>query len=62
MRQPSGRRGRSRPALLARRIRTHVALDASGAADEIAAQLVIADWKRRGVDVTTVAMVERMLL
>lgn len=49
-------------ALLARRIRTHVALDAAGAADEIAAQLVIADWKRRGVDVTTVAMVERMLL
>jgi hypothetical protein len=49
-------------ALLARRIRTHVALDASGAAEEIAAQLVIADWKRRGVDVTTVAMVERMLL
>lgn len=49
-------------ALLARRIRTHVALDAAGAADEIAAQLVVADWKRRGVDVTTVAMVERMLL
>jgi hypothetical protein len=48
--------------LLARRIRTHVALDASGAADEVAAQLVVADWKRRGVDVTTVAMVERMLL
>lgn len=49
-------------ALLDRRIRTHVALDASGAADEVAAQLVVAAWKRRGVDVTTVAMVERMLL
>ncbi len=49
-------------ALLARRIRTHVALDASGAADETVAQLVVAGWKRRGVDVTTVAMVERMLL
>lgn len=48
--------------LLARRIRTHVALDAAGAADEIAAQLVVSDWKRQGVDVTTVAMVERMLL
>ena len=48
-------------ALLARRIRTHVALDATGAGDEVVAQLVVAEWKRRGVDVTTVAMIERML-
>ena len=48
-------------ALLARRIRTHVAIDAAGAADDVAAQLVVSDWKRRGVDVTTVAMIERML-
>lgn len=48
-------------ALLERRIRTHVALDASGAADEVAAQPIVALWKRRGVDVTTVAMIERML-
>lgn len=48
-------------ALLARRIRTHVALDASGAANEVAAQLVVAAWKRQGVDVTTVAMIERLL-
>lgn len=48
-------------ALLARRIRTHVVLDASGAADEVAAQLVVAVWKRQGVDVTTEAMIERLL-
>ena len=48
-------------ALLRRRIRTHVALDAAGAADDTAAQLVVAEWKRRGVDGTTVAMIARML-
>lgn len=48
-------------ALLRRRIRVHVALDAAGTADERAAQLIVADWKRRGVDGTTVGMIERML-
>lgn len=48
-------------ALLSRRIRTHLALDASGAADEVAAQAIVATWKRQGVDVTTVAMIDRML-
>lgn len=48
-------------ALLSRRIRTHLVLDASGAGDEVAAQAIVATWKRRGVDVTTVAMIERML-
>lgn len=48
-------------ALLRRRIRTHVALDAAGTADEIRAQAVVACWKRRGVDGVTVAMVHRML-
>jgi len=48
-------------ALLRRHIRTHVALDAAGAADPAEAQRVIADWKRRTVDVTTVAMVLRLL-
>jgi hypothetical protein len=48
-------------ALLRRRIRTHVALDALGAADEVVAQTVVAGWKRRGVDGTTVEMVHRML-
>ena len=48
-------------ALLRRRIRTHVALDATGAADAAEAQRVIADWKRRTVDVTTAAMVLRLL-
>jgi len=49
-------------ALLRRRIRTHVALDASAAADPAAAQRVVADWKRRTVDVTTAAMVTRLLM
>jgi len=48
-------------ALLRRRIRVHVPLDAAGAADADAAQAVVARWKRRGVDGTTVAMVERLL-
>jgi nicotinamidase-related amidase len=48
-------------ALLQRRIRTHVALDASVAADPAGAQRVVADWKRRTVDVTTAAMVMRLL-
>lgn len=48
-------------ALLRGRVRTHLVLDAAGAADEIAAQLVIADFKRRGVDVMTVDMVARLL-
>jgi hypothetical protein len=48
-------------ALLRRRIRVHVALDAVAAADEVAGQLVVAAWKRRGVDGTTVAMIARAL-
>jgi hypothetical protein len=48
-------------ALLRRRVRVHVALDAAGAADEVAAQIVVAAWKRRGVDGTTVAMIARAL-
>jgi len=47
--------------LLTRRVRTHVVLDAAGAVDAVAAQRVIAAWKRAGVDGTTVAMVERQL-
>ncbi len=48
-------------ALLQRRIRTHVVLDAVGTADEIRAQAVVAGWKRRGVDGVTAAIVERLL-
>lgn len=48
-------------ALLRRRIRTHVALDAMAAADEIVAQTIVASWKRRGADGVTVEMVDRML-
>ena len=48
-------------ALLRRRIRVHVALDAAGAADDVAAQLVVAAWKRRGVDGATVDTIGRML-
>jgi hypothetical protein len=48
-------------ALLRRRVRVHVALDAVGAVDEVAAQEVVASWKRRGVDGTTVAMIARAL-
>jgi len=48
-------------ALLRRRVRTHVALDATGSADPAEGQRIIADWKRRMVDVTTAAMVIRLL-
>ncbi|TMA78457.1 MAG: hypothetical protein E6J72_13990 [Deltaproteobacteria bacterium] len=48
-------------ALLHRRVRTHVSLDAAAAVDDAAAQLVIADWKRRGVDVATTATLIRLL-
>jgi hypothetical protein len=48
-------------ALLRHRIRTHVVLDAMGAADEILAQIIVADWKRRGVDGVTVEVVARLL-
>ena len=48
-------------ALLRRRVRVHVALDAVGAVDEEAGQLVVAAWKRRGVDGTTIAMIARAL-
>jgi hypothetical protein len=48
-------------ALLRRRIRTHVAIDAAGTAAAEEAQRVIASWKRRMVDVTTTAMVARLL-
>jgi nicotinamidase-related amidase len=48
-------------ALLRRRIRTHVALDAVAAADADVAQHVVAAWKRRGVDGATVATIERLL-
>ncbi len=48
-------------ALLSRRIRTHVAIDAAGAGDQVRAQVVVGEWKRRGIDVTTVAMIDRLL-
>jgi len=48
-------------ALLRRRVRTHVALDAAAAVDDADAQAVIADWKRRGVDGATVATLARLL-
>ncbi len=48
-------------ALLRRRIRTHVVLDAIAAVDEADAQGVIAVWKRRGVDAVTVDVVARLL-
>jgi hypothetical protein len=47
-------------ALLRSRIRTHLVMDAAGAADDVAAQLVVADLKRRGVDVVTVDVVARL--
>jgi len=49
-------------ALLRRRIRVHVALDAAAAADADAAQRVVAIWKRRGVDGATVATIRRLLV
>lgn len=48
-------------ALLEARVRTHLVLDATGAADAAAAQVLIGGWKRRGVDVLTMATVERLL-
>lgn len=48
-------------ALLRHRIRTHVVLDALGTEDEIAAQTIVARWKRRGVDGLTVDVVARLL-
>lgn len=48
-------------ALLRRRVRTHVALDAAAAADDDEAQQVIARWKRRGVDGATTATITRLL-
>lgn len=49
-------------ALLDRRIRTHVALDAVGSADDSRAQMVVAQWKRWGVDGVTVEVLERLLV
>jgi hypothetical protein len=48
-------------ALLARRVRVHVALDAAATADPERAQRVVAAWKRRFVDGTTVAEIARAL-
>ena len=48
-------------ALLRRRIRTHVVLDAAASADPDQAQRIIAGWKRRGVDGATAATVLRLL-
>jgi nicotinamidase-related amidase len=48
-------------ALLRRRIRTHVVLDAAAAVDPARAQEVIEGWKRRGVDGLTTATVARLL-
>jgi hypothetical protein len=48
-------------ALLQRRIRTHLVLDASGAADPGRAQELMAGWKRRLLDVTTAATIARLL-
>lgn len=48
-------------ALLRRRIRTHLAIDAAGTADEVAAQVVVGELKRRGADVATVDVVARLL-
>jgi hypothetical protein len=48
-------------ALIRRRIRTHVVLDAAASVDPDRAQRIIAGWKRRGVDGATVAIVLRLL-
>ncbi len=48
-------------ALLLARVRTHLAIDATGAADAAHAQTLLEGWKRRGVDVLTTATVERLL-
>ena len=49
-------------ALLRHRVRTHVVLDAAAAADASEAQIVIARWKRRGVDGVTAATLRRLLV
>jgi len=46
-------------ALLRRRIRTHLVLDAAGVGEDVAAQLVVAALKRRGLDVLTSDVVAR---
>jgi hypothetical protein len=48
-------------ALLRHRIRTHVVIDAMGTLDEVAAQTIVASWKRRGVDGLTVDVLARLL-
>jgi nicotinamidase-related amidase len=48
-------------ALLRRRVRTHVVLDAAAPADPAEAQQVIAEWKRRGVDGATASTIARLL-
>jgi len=48
-------------ALLARRVRTHLALDATAVVDAVCAQEMLARWKRRLVDVATSATLARML-
>jgi len=48
-------------ALLRRRIRTHVVLDAAASADAAAAQRIVADWKRRTVDGVTTIIMRRLL-
>lgn len=48
-------------ALLRRRVRVHAALDAMGGVGEADAQRVVAAWKRRMVDGTTVASIARLL-
>lgn len=48
-------------ALLRRRVRTHVVLDAAGAGDGAASQLIIAQWKRRAIDGATVETIRRLL-
>ena len=48
-------------ALLGRRVRTHLVIDAIGSASDVDAQVMMARWKRRGVDVVTVQGVERLL-
>ena len=48
-------------ALLRRRVRTHVVLDAAAPADPAQAQQVIAEWKRRGVDGATALTIARLL-
>lgn len=48
-------------ALLRRRVRTHLVLDAAAVADPAKAQRVVALWKRRAVDALTMATTARLL-